>query len=54
MPSNLDDKNKQDIVLYVIDDAILRGDSTRPSYIIAASQRFRMAYACSRVFAKFW
>ncbi len=53
MSFNFDDKNKQDIVLYVIDDAILRGDSTRPSDIIAASQRFRMAYACSRVFAKF-
>ena len=50
---NLDDKNCQDVVVDVIDYAVMGCDAPGPRDIIATHQWFRMASASSGMLLKF-
>ena len=53
MPADLNDKNRHDIIVDIINNAVVRGETTRPSNIIRANQRLWMSCASPWVFFKF-
>ena len=53
MTFKLNDKHGHDIIVDIIDNAVVSGDMTGVSYTIAPCQRLWMSHACAGVALKF-